>query len=191
MTNLHWTLGDVRDYADRAHRSVNQRRKFTGEPYLVHPLAVTGLVATVEGHTKEMLAAAILHDVPDDVGSRRRDGPHRYDIDEIRSLFGPIVARYVMQLSNVSTPHDGDRAARMALERAHTAQADPEVKTIKLADVISNTISVVVVDREFAHTYLPEKKLLLEELREGDPGLLRMASDIVERGLAELAGHGN
>ena len=42
-----------------------QRRKYTGEPYSVHPIGVSKIVETVD-HTPEMIAAALLHDVVED-----------------------------------------------------------------------------------------------------------------------------
>ncbi|WP_425953284.1 HD domain-containing protein [Ralstonia pseudosolanacearum] len=174
----NWELADVRAFADKAHRDAKQFRDYTGEPYIVHPLVVVGLVATVPGHTREMIAAALLHDVCDDAGIA---------LSEIAAKFGRLVARYVGQLSNVSRPEDGNRASRKAIEREHTAGADPEVKTIRLADLIGNCISIVILNRAFAPTYLREKVLLLEVLGDGDPGLFKMATDIVNNGLADLA----
>jgi hypothetical protein len=81
----------------------------------------------------------------------------------------------VEQLTDVSRPEDGNRAKRKAIDRAHTAKASPEAKTIKLADLIDNTRSIVELDPGFAKIYLVEKVLLLEVLQEGDAGLWEMA----------------
>jgi len=48
----------ARIFATAAHAAVGQVRKYTGEPYLVHPAEVELNVATVPGHTDEMIAAA-------------------------------------------------------------------------------------------------------------------------------------
>ncbi|WP_274872826.1 HD domain-containing protein, partial [Serratia marcescens] len=59
MTN---TLAErARRYATKAHAAIDQRRKYTDDPYIVHPQAVMELVRSVP-HTEEMLAAAWLHD---------------------------------------------------------------------------------------------------------------------------------
>lgn len=59
-------MGDLeeraREFATEAHKSIDQRRKYTNQPYIVHPLTVAELVRTVP-HTEEMIAAALLHDV--------------------------------------------------------------------------------------------------------------------------------
>jgi hypothetical protein len=53
--------------------------------------------------------------------------------------------------------------------------APAEAQTIKLADLISNTRSIMEHDEAFAKTYLAEKRLLLEVMTKGDRGLLAVA----------------
>ena len=50
-------------YAMAAHAAVGQRRKYTNDPYIVHPAEVAKIVAGVPGSTPDMVAAAWLHDV--------------------------------------------------------------------------------------------------------------------------------
>lgn len=47
----------AREFAEAAHARIDQRRKYTGEPYIAHPAAVVELVRSVP-HTDEMIAAA-------------------------------------------------------------------------------------------------------------------------------------
>ena len=54
-------------FAKAAHEAVGQMRKYTGEPYIVHPVEVADIVQTV-AHTEVMLAAALLHDTVEDTG---------------------------------------------------------------------------------------------------------------------------
>lgn len=157
-------------YAMAAHASVKQLRKYTNEPYIVHPMEVASIVATVPGATKDMLAAAILHDVIEDTGCTFND---------IHMSFGIDIASMVSWLTDVSMPEDGNRAARKAIDLAHTAKAPANVKTIKLADIISNCKSIMQYDPNFAKVYLEEKRAQLEVLTEGDPGLLARAREIV------------
>ena len=96
-------------------------------------------------------------------------------LDDIRVEFGDIVATYVDGLTDVSSPEDGNRAERKAMDRAHTAQQCPEVKTIKLADLIHNTLSIERHDPSFYKVYRLEKIALLEHLSEGDPALFHRA----------------
>ena len=62
------------------------------------------------------------------------------------------------------------------------------MQTIKCADLISNTSSIVDHDRVFAKVYLAEKRLTLEVLTAADPRLLDLAWVILEAGEAEING---
>ena len=157
-------------YAMAAHAAVGQKRKYTGEPYIVHPAEVASIVASVPGSTPDMVAAAWLHDVIEDTGCTFTD---------VHMAFGIDIATLVGWLTDVSKPEDGNRAKRKAMDREHTAQAPAEAQTIKLADLISNSKSIMQHDPEFAKTYLEEKRLLLEVLTKGDRGLHAEASKYV------------
>jgi (p)ppGpp synthase/HD superfamily hydrolase len=157
-------------FAIAAHASVQQMRKYTGEPYIVHPAEVARIVAEVPGSTPDMVAAAWLHDVVEDTGCTFTD---------IHMNFGIDIATLVGWLTDVSKPEDGNRAVRKAIDRAHTAEAPAEAQTIKLADLISNSKSIVQHDPAFARTYLEEKRLMLAVMTKGDRGLHALASSYV------------
>ena len=161
-------------FAKKSHEG--QKRKYSGEPYINHPVEVMQIVSTVP-HTEEMLAAALLHDVVEDCGVLS---------GEIFKEFGLWVGWYVEDLTDVSNPSDGNRAKRKEIDRMHTHQADPNAKTIKLADLISNSRSIVKYDKDFARVYIKEKELLLEVLTEGDATLYAQAKQIVEEAKKEL-----
>jgi (p)ppGpp synthase/HD superfamily hydrolase len=166
----------ARAFAAHAHRAIDHKRKYTGEDYIVHPAEVVAIVATVP-HTDEMLAAAWLHDTVEDTG---------VTIETIRAEFGTIVADLVADLTDISTPDLGNRAVRKAIDLAHTATASPNAKTIKLADLLSNTASIVEHDPGFARVYLKEKTALLKVLTEGDATLLARATDTLSKSLDKL-----
>jgi len=157
-------------YAMAAHAAVGQRRKYTNEPYIVHPAEVARIVAGVPDSTPDMVAAAWLHDVVEDTGCTFTD---------IHMAFGADIAALVGWLTDVSKPEDGNRAVRKAMDRAHTAEAPAEAQTIKLADLISNSRSITAHDPTFARTYFAEKRLLLAVMTRGDPGLHAEASRYV------------
>ena len=156
----------ARMFAHGAHFAVGQLRKYTNEPYIVHPAEVASIVATVPDATEEMLAAAWLHDVVEDTG---------VTLDQVHLLFGADVAKLVFWLTDVSKPEDGNRAARKAIDRAHIAAAPAAAQTVKLADLISNTKSIMAHDEKFAKVYLEEKKLLLEVMTKAHPALMAEA----------------
>lgn len=157
------------EFADAAHSAVKQLRKYSGEPYIVHPAEVASIVATVP-HTEEMLIAALLHDTLEDT---------EVSPEQIEAEFGAEVLLLVEALTDVSKPEDGNRKVRKEKDRQHTKQGPPAAKTIKLADLISNARSIIPNDPAFAKLFIAEKKALLEVLTAGDPTLFAQASQIV------------
>lgn len=165
----------ARIFATAAHAAVKQTRKYTGEPYIVHPAEVVRIVSQVD-HTPEMLSAAWLHDVVEDTG---------VTLDLILMEFGPTTHGYVKCLTDDSQGK-GNRAQRKAADRARLVVAPDEVQTIKLADLISNSKSILEHDPKFAVVYLEEKRLLLQVLTKGDPVLYTRAKMILDEGLEKL-----
>jgi len=153
----------ARVFATAAHAAVGQKRKYTGEDYIHHPAAVVDLLLKyVPEVTTEQLAAAWLHDTVEDCA---------IPLALITQEFGAVVGDLVGQLSDVSRPGDGNRAARKAIDLAHTASACAQAKTVKLADLIDNSKSILEHDTKFARVYLAEKRMLLAVLSEGNPAL--------------------
>lgn len=176
--NGQMTLEDkAKAFAALQHSRIGQVRKYSDAiPYINHPAAVAELVRGVP-HTEEMLAAAWLHDVVEDTP---------VTLNEIEFIFGFDVAMLVEMLTDVSQPEDGNRAARKAIDMAHTAKASAAAKTVKLADLIDNSRNILANDPKFARVYLDEKARLLEVLREGDQTLWAMAASVVEEGRISL-----
>ena len=163
-------------FATAAHAAVKQVRKYTGEPYINHPVEVCEILTlyAVNPVSEEQRAAALLHDVVEDTG---------VTIQTIELMFGTKVAELVAGLTDVSKPEDGNRKVRKAIDRAHTAQSSPETKSVKLADLISNTRTIVEFDPDFARVYLREKAALLEVMKDADPGLLAEAHRTLKQAL--------
>ncbi len=156
------------EFAERAHRG--QVRKYTGEPYIVHPLEVAGLVASVTMH-EDTVIAALFHDIVEDTP---------FGLDLIRKAFGDRVAQLVHEVTDISRKEHGNRATRKALDRQHLATASVEGKTIKLADLISNTQSIMRHDPNVAKVYMAEKQALLPMLLGGAPSLHARAVGLVD-----------
>ena len=156
------------EFATIAH--TGQVRKYTGEPYVTHPIAVMEIVKTVP-HTEEMLIAAVLHDTVEDTD---------VTLNDVESEFGPAVATLVEHLTDVSKLEDGNRAIRKEIDRKHIAKASKDAMTVKLADLIHNTESIVKYGGGFAGIYIKEKKKLLKVLKQGDRTLMREARRKVE-----------
>lgn len=158
-------------FASAAHAAVGQVRKYTGEPYIVHPREVAAMVASFGGDDA-MIAAAWLHDVVEDT---------EVTLDEVRYYFGDDVADLVYWLTDVSKPEDGNRATRKEMDRQHTAQAPGRAQTVKCCDLISNTQSIAEHDKDFARVYLVEKHKLLDVLHRADPNALAAARAMAQK----------
>jgi hypothetical protein len=78
---------------------------------------------------------------------------------------------------------------RKAIDRAHIEKSPPEAKTIKLADLISNTKTIVPLDPDFARVYMREKMKLMEILKEGDETLYQIAIGLCQRYYEGTFGH--
>lgn len=175
---VRYSLVDkARAFAIAAHGAIGQVRKYTGEPYVNHPIRVAATVSNVT-QDQAMIAAALLHDVVEDT---------QVTLKDIRDEFGDDVATLVGHLTDVSTPADGNRAARKEIDYRHTEKASARAQTIKIADLLDNTSSILQFDLEFAKVYLAEKeRLLMGALVHGDPYLWRLAHKQLEYGLHRL-----
>jgi (p)ppGpp synthase/HD superfamily hydrolase len=162
-------INDALIFATEKH--AGQVRKYTGTPYIFHPISVAMIVMETPDHTADMVAAALLHDVVEDCGVH---------LDEVGTRFGDVVKDLVYWLTDIATPANGNRAARKRIEREKWARCDKAgAKTVKLADLLDNTSSILVRDPKFAAIYLDEKRLMLPLLEGGDPGLLKRAWAVV------------
>ena len=153
-------------FAREIHK--DQVRKYSGNPYADHLAEVAGIAMSVgwrisSVHPDTFMAVAWLHDCVEDCS---------VEYATISRNFGAAVAIGVMALSDMET---GNRAARKKLSRERLAHAPDWVQTIKCADLISNTSSIVAHDPDFAIVYLKEKQLLLDVLTKADKGLLEIA----------------
>lgn len=165
----------ARLFAVQAHKRIDHTRKYTNQSYDLHLKAVADLIASVSDD-EAMIAAAWLHDVVEDTPAT---------FEDVSRDFGPDVARLVLELTEVSKPSDGNREARKAIDRRHTARASDRAKTIKLADLIDNCRDICRHDPRFAKVYLAEMRELMAVLTEGDAALYARA----ERELARCARH--
>lgn len=154
-------------FAKNAHG--DQKRKYTGEPYIVHPVEVARTLYTVTD-CPFTLCAALLHDVVEDT---------EITIEEVVSEFGMVIGRLVSDVTDVSTVYDGNRTARKEIDHLWLSGASEKGQTIKLADLISNSKSIIDHDPKFAKTYMMEKKLLLEVLTLGNETLYDQCQQIV------------
>lgn len=161
-------------FAKERHKG--QARKYTGNPYFDHLAEVAGIAAAglpfawLEVGT----CVAYLHDSMEDQGVAE---------EELQIRFGLAVSTGVWWLSDLEK---GNRAERKAAARERLAQAPAYVQTIKCADIISNTGSIVKHDPNFAALYLIEARQLLDRLIHAHAGLRVVALRQVMEGQRAL-----
>ncbi|MDR0834228.1 MAG: RelA/SpoT family protein [Candidatus Symbiothrix sp.] len=116
-------------FADQAHKGVKRR---SGEPYIMHPLAVALIVIDELGLGSTSIAAALLHDVVEDTD---------YTVEDIRNLFGDKVAQLVDGLTKISGGIFAEAASAQAENMRRlllTMSDDIRVILIKIADRLHN-----------------------------------------------------
>ena len=121
------------EFANEAHKGVRRR---SGEPYILHPIAVAKIVVSNIGLGYKSIVAALLHDVVEDTD---------YTVDDLRNLFGDKVATLVDGLTKIKTVLDNeDKAHQKSIQAENfkrillTLNDDVRVVLIKLADRLHN-----------------------------------------------------
>ena len=126
------------DFANAAHRNVRRR---SGEPYMLHPIAVAQIVVDDIGLGYKSISAALLHDVVEDTD---------YTVEDIRERFGDKIASLVDGLTKIKNVLDTEQKTRGTDITQQSLQAenfkrilltlndDVRVVLIKLADRLHN-----------------------------------------------------
>jgi len=159
-------INKARGFAIAAHDSIDHRRKYTNEPYWVHPERVAMIVASVTDD-EAVIAAAWLHDVLEDVAPLNPS----FNAIAMQKALGDRVLQLVLEVTDVSKPSDGNRVIRKAIDRAHLVQASNAGKLIKLADAIDNILDITEYDPGFARIFKKELILCLPNLESGNQAL--------------------
>lgn len=117
------------NFANQAHKGIKRR---SGEPYIMHPIAVASIVCNEIGLGSTSICAALLHDVVEDTD---------YTVEDIENIFGPKIAQIVEGLTKISGGIFGDRASAQAenfKKLLLTMSNDIRVILIKIADRLHN-----------------------------------------------------
>ncbi|WP_099463689.1 MULTISPECIES: RelA/SpoT family protein [Parabacteroides] len=117
------------NFANQAHAGVKRR---SGEPYIMHPIAVAHIVCKEMGLGSTSICSALLHDVVEDT---------EYTVDDIRDMFGDKIAQIVDGLTKISGGIFGEQASAQAenfRKLLLTMSDDIRVILIKIADRLHN-----------------------------------------------------
>lgn len=128
--NLNYDLVDKAfQFANKAHAGVRRR---SGEPYMLHPLAVARIVVKEIGLGTTSICAALLHDVVEDTD---------YTVEDLQNIFGERIAKIVDGLTKISGGVFGTHASSQAenfRKLLLTISEDIRVIMIKIADRLHN-----------------------------------------------------
>src|SRR5574344_1192525 len=130
------------NFAKQAHKGVRRR---SGEPYIMHPIAVAQIACGEIGLGSTSICAALLHDVEEDTD---------YTFEDIRNLFGDKIANIVEGLTKISGGIFGDRASLQAetfKKLLLTMSDDIRVILIKISDRLHNmrTLSSMLPSKQY------------------------------------------
>lgn len=159
-------------FASEKHK--NQVRKVSGVPYIVHPMEVASIIATMT-NDPEVIAAGLLHDTVEDCG---------VNPDEIREILGPRVSSLV--LSETEDKFEGQRAEDTWMQRKEDSilpfkyAKDINVKIMWLADKLSNV-------RSFYRTYLKEGDGMWNNFHQKNPAMQKWYYYSILDNLSELS----
>ena len=130
------------NFANQAHYGV---RRLSGEPYIMHPLAVARICVREIGLGSTSICSALLHDVVEDTD---------YTVNDIRGLFGDKIAQIVSGLTKISGGVFGDQASEQAenfRKLLLTISDDIRVVLVKIADRLHNmrTLGAQPKDKQY------------------------------------------
>lgn len=117
------------NFARQAHKGV---RRLSGEPYIMHPIAVAQIACSEMGLGSTSISAALLHDVVEDTD---------YTVEDIENIFGAKVAQIVDGLTKISGGIFGEQASAQAenfKKLLLTMSDDIRVILIKICDRLHN-----------------------------------------------------
>ena len=158
-------LDQVLKFASDAHEG--QKRKYTGEDYINHPIAVASLVRMLNLYKNiELQFAAILHDVLEDTKVTHEEMRtflfKILSVEEAKTVFGLVV-----ELTDVFTKEafpEFNRKKRKELEAERLSFASLDARFIKTLDMKDNLKSIMEHDPKFAKVFLAEKDHLMKKM---------------------------
>lgn len=165
-------LKEIIELAKELHG--DQKRKYTGEPYVNHTIQVAKIVKDYGGDDN-MVYAAVLHDVLEDTPIR--------ELELLDRLLGILntkdsidVLKLVKELTDVYTKDnypDVNRKGRKEMEAIRMGRISPKAQTIKYADLLDNGQDIMKNDPKFGRVYLKEKELILKYMNKGNQELYK------------------
>jgi (p)ppGpp synthase/HD superfamily hydrolase len=159
----------------------NQKRKYTGEPYVNHTVQVAKIVKNYGGDDI-MVYSAVLHDVLEDTNTTKEEL-----FNHLRQIIGPEkaieVVKLVQELTDVFTKDDYpdiNRKGRKEMEAMRLGSISSKAQTIKYADLLDNGQDIMKNDPKFGKVYLREKAEILKHMNRGNQELYKKCLSSLE-----------
>lgn len=162
----------------------DQKRKYTGDPYYTHLWNVAQLVNDVAPELVYGVEVALCHDLLEDTETDNSwlfFAPQSFGYNAFES---DVIYDYVQDLTDQYTKEaypDLNRKERKQLEAERLKTIFPLAQTVKYADIIDNTSSIVKYDPSFAKVYLSEKEMYILDMNSGNSTLHFMCLDTLAK----------
>lgn len=154
----------VKEWAIAAHESIGQKRKYGGQPYWHHPVAVAEELKK-NGRPEVEQAAALLHDVLEDVGG---NACHKFNADAMLAFVGKEITDIVCELTN---RYSEESYPDLSYEERKCLELEFKIKRfsqpacwVKMADIRDNCLGLATLAPDFAKKYVAKCLVVLEAL---------------------------
>jgi len=142
-----------------------QKRKFGGQPYIVHPEAVADIITKFQGNTKLQIVAW-LHDTLEDTNT---------SIEELTNEFGAEIINLIIELTTPKSVIKSEKGKYLLDKMNHMSE---DALTVKLADRLNNVSDFNIAPDSFVNKYKPETEFILNGLKNLNPIQQKIADEI-------------
>lgn len=143
-------MEEVIEFAKKKHKG--QFRKFSKDPYIIHPIRVANILKNIN-EKDDVIMAAYLHDTIEDTNTT---------YEEIKDKFGLIIANLVKELTKNRSEIEKIGKVKYLINKINNMSID--ALTIKLADRLDNVMELSKSDQEFKEKYEEETIEILDKL---------------------------
>lgn len=158
----------------------HQKRKYTGEPYYNHLYSVADIVS---GYISHAIEIAFCHDLFEDTNCNFQELYNEMVMIGYKREYAYDVCKCVTELTDVFTSKDYpylNRVKRKENEALRLGSISPRSQSVKYADLIDNTKSIVEHDPDFSKVYLIEKRRIIELMTKGNAELFAICKELTK-----------
>ncbi|MDW3194885.1 MAG: metal-dependent phosphohydrolase [Cytophagales bacterium] len=178
--NMEWTSQQksLLEFVKKKHG--DQKRKYTGAPYWTHLVAVATIV---KPYAPEGVEIALCHDLFEDTSCGEEELLSLLTEAGYTNEKANMILHGALELTDQFVPENYpelNRKERKKREAVRLGEISALAQTVKYADLIDNSSSIIKEDPGFARIYLSEKQDILNVMRAGNPTLLKRCEKIID-----------